>query len=142
MRLGIICAFVFLAIFSFSCKTYTLSVDSFKKQLEEAKFAYSQRDTFSQVFVDSKTAFSTLIIDSLAVKDKENNTVYLQNSPGLEMRLSHINGKRFIVYFDTAFINGDTLTAGRSRFFPKMTRSIAMDSIAKIEIQNGGKKFN
>ncbi len=39
-------------------------------------------------------------------------------------------------------LENDTLKEGRSRFLPKLKREIPYDSIVKIEIQDGGKKFN
>ena len=81
-------------------------------------------------------------IDRLIVTDKNGNKIYLNNSPSIEMRVTHRNGKKYHFYFDTIILENDTLKGGRSRFAQNLTRAIPMDSILKIEIQNGGKNFN
>ncbi|WP_123812049.1 hypothetical protein [Mangrovimonas sp. DI 80] len=86
--------------------------------------------------------YSANNIDRLIVFDKEGNQLYLENSPSIEMRVTHRNGKKYIVYFDTVILENDTLKGGRSRFIQGLTRQIPMDSIVKIEVQDGGKKFN
>ena len=46
------------------------------------------------------------------------------------------------VLFDTIILENDTLKGSRSRFIPNLTRKIPFDSIAKIEVQEGGKNYN
>jgi hypothetical protein len=58
------------------------------------------------------------------------------------MRITHINGKKYLFYFDTIILENDTLKGSRSRFIPNLTRKIPFDSIAKIEVQEGGKNYN
>ncbi len=58
------------------------------------------------------------------------------------MRVTHVNGKKYHFYFDTVILENDTLKGGRSRFAKVLDRQIPMDSIAKIEVQDGGKKFD
>ena len=89
-----------------------------------------------------KIKYSSNNIDRIIVLDKSGLEMYLNNSPSLEMRVTHKNGKKFIIYFDTAIIENNILKGGRSRFIQGLNREISMDSIIKIEIQDGGKKFD
>ncbi|MFV8839536.1 hypothetical protein [Salinimicrobium soli] len=86
--------------------------------------------------------YSSNNINRLIVLDKNGDKMYLENSPSIEMRITHRNGKKYILYFDTVILENDTLKGGRSRFAQSLTREIPMDSIVKIEVQDGGKKFN
>lgn len=119
-----------------SCQTYTLSVSSFKQQMADAKTAAIEDGLMAQRFIDTENAYSASLIDSIRAIDKNGNVKYLENIAAVESRFTLKNGKRYVVYFDTLFLLGDTLTGGRSRFFPDMQRSLHMDSIAKIELQN------
>jgi hypothetical protein len=38
--------------------------------------------------------------------------------------------------------NGDTIDGGRSRFLPSLRKKIPISSVTRIDIQDGGKKFN
>lgn len=86
--------------------------------------------------------YSSNNIDRLLVLDKDGNKKYLDNSPSIEMRITHRNGKKYILYFDTVTLENDTLKGGRSRFAQNLRREIPIDSIVKIEVQDGGKNFN
>ncbi|MGY0406920.1 MAG: hypothetical protein ACWIPJ_00980 [Polaribacter sp.] len=81
-------------------------------------------------------------IDRLIVLDKNGNKIVLDNSPSIEIRVTQHNGKKYILYFDTVILENDTLKGKRSRFAKGLRREIPMDSIVKIEVQNGRKKFN
>ena len=124
-----------------SCKTYTISPDSLKSQLTRAD------NKEKKVKVNNPLLFGNLEylandIEKLDVIDKKGNQLSILNCPRLEMRITHNNGERYVVYFDTAILKNDTLKASRSRFIPNLRRSIPFDSIVKIEIQDGGKNFN
>ena len=80
-------------------------------------------------------------IDSLIVLDKNGGKVSIPNSPSIEMRITHRNGKKYILYFDTVIIEDDTLKGARSRFIQKLNLHIPMDSIGKVEVHNGRKRF-
>jgi len=85
--------------------------------------------------------YSSNDIESLIVIDKNGNEIILENSPSIEMKVTHRNGKNYYFYFDTVILENDTLIGGRSRFAQNLIRKIPMDSILRIEIQEGGKKF-
>ncbi len=80
-------------------------------------------------------------VEGLFVVDKKGEELYLRNSPSIEMRVTHINGKRYYFYFDTVILENNVLMGSRSRFISGLTRNIPLDSIVKIEVQDGGKKF-
>ena len=126
----------------YSCSTYTVTPESFKKQ-----FATVDSTSLKDVTINNPMTYSTIKykankISYVEVVDKNGKKDVLQNSPSLEMRVTLANGKRKIVYFDTAYLQNDTLIGTASRFMPWITRKIPMDSITKIEIQEGGKKYS
>lgn len=130
-----------LVLIFVSCKTYTIQLESFEYQLVNAK-----RNQMSEVEINNPLFFGNLKyaannIITVNVIDKKGNKLTIPNSPSLEMRLTHKNGKKFHFYFDTIILEKGTLIGSRSRFVPNLTRSIPMDSIVKIEIQDGGKNF-
>ncbi len=71
-------------------------------------------------------------IKEITVQDKNGNDVVLQNSPKLEMRITRTNGKKYVLLFDTVFVENDTLKGARSRILQNLTREIPMDSISAI----------
>jgi len=60
----------------------------------------------------------------------------------IEIGLTQTNGERNNFYFDTVILENDTFKGGRARLATSFMREIAMDSILKIEIQNGGKNYH
>jgi hypothetical protein len=74
--------------------------------------------------------------------DKMGNSARLTNSPSIEMRITEINGKRTVFYFDRIFVTDSTLTGVKSRFAPLINKTIKLKDIRKIEIQDGKKNFN
>ena len=125
-----------------SCKTYTIPPDSFREQMIEAKSGNMKEVEINNPLFYRNIKYSSNNINRLIVLDKHGNKMYLDNSPSIEMRVTHRNGKKYILYFDTVILENDTLKGGRSRFAQSLTREIPMDSILKIEVQDGGKKFN
>ena len=125
-----------------SCKTYTIPVDSFLEQMKKANSENTKDVEINNPLTFGKIKYSSNNIDRIIVSDKTGLEMDLNNSPALEMRVTHKNGKKFIIYFDTAIIENNILKGGRSRFVQGLNREIPMDSIVKIEIQDGGKKFD
>ncbi len=124
-----------------SCKTYTIPTDSFKEQFTKTELFETKEVQINNPLTYGNLSYKANNITNLVVRDKEGNSLTIPNSPSLEMRVTHKNGKRYIFYFDTVVLENDTLKASRSRFIPSLTKSIPMDSIAKIEVQEGGKNF-
>ncbi len=125
-----------------SCKTYIIPTDSFREQMIKAKSGNMKEVEINNPLFYKNIKYSSNNIDRLIVTDKNENKIYLNNSPSIEMRVTHINGKKYHFYFDTVILENDTLKGGRSRFAQNLTRTIPMDSIVKIEVQDGGKNFN
>jgi hypothetical protein len=129
---------VFAMIFN-SCKTYTVTPENLKEQL-------SATNGLKKAEINNPLSYGSLTYEAnqlkkIRVTNKDGRQESLENSPALEMRVTLKNKKRYKFYFDTVVIQNDTLSGGRSRFISGLTRKIPFDSIQKIEIQDGGKKF-
>jgi hypothetical protein len=129
-------------IFLTSCTTYTIPIDSFRSQMVEANSKTMKSVQAVNPLPFANTTYSSNNVQKLIVWDKKGIKTYLKNSPSIEMRVTHRNGKKFNYYFDTVILENDSIKGHRSRFFKKLTRSIPLDSIRKIEIQDGGKNYS
>ncbi len=130
-----------LVLIAYSCKTYTIPVDSFREQMMEAKPKNRVAVEINNPLAYGNIKYFSNNISQLMVLDKKGNESFLDISPAIEMRVTHKNGKKYLLYFDTVILENDTLKGGRSRFAQGLTRAIPLDSIVKIEVQDGGKKF-
>jgi hypothetical protein len=132
----------------FSCKTYTIPLNSFKEQfigIDSTSLKSSQiNSAFPYVYNGINMSYNSNHIKNIIVVDKKGNKEIISNSPAIEMRVTLKNKKKYHFYFDTVILQNDILTGGRSRFMPKLVRKIPFDSIIKIEVQDGGKnmKYN
>lgn len=70
------------------------------------------------------------------VYDSKGNATTLPNSPAIEMRVTQKNGKTNAFFFDTVFIENDTLKGEKSRILGLMNH-VPFDQIAKIEVKEG-----
>jgi len=127
----------------FSCKTYTIPVDSFREQMTEPG-----SEKLREVEINNPVLYSYQNIKyeanslkSIVVVDKKGNKVKLENSPKLEMRITRKNGKKNILLFDTVIVENDTLKGARSRLIQNLRREIPLSTIEKIEIQDSGKVY-
>ncbi len=118
--------FVLLTTLLISCKTYTIPPENFKKQLSKVENQHQ------------KTIYQAYNLDNLVVYDSKGNATTLPNSPALEMRVTQKNGKTNAFFFDTVFIENDTLKGEKSRILGLMNH-VPFDQIAKIEVQEGVK---
>jgi hypothetical protein len=124
-----------------SCQTYTIPVDSFKNQIKNANSSTMKEVTVNNPLTSGSITYQANNIERIVVVDKNGTEAYLENSGSIELRVTHKNGKKFQMYFDTVILENDTLKGGRSRFIQSLEQQIPIDSIVKIEIQNGGKDF-
>ncbi len=126
----------------FSCKTYTISTESFKEQF---KGVNSKTLVEKKVSIISSNLIDRFYCNDLAtiiVKDKKGNTVEMVNRPSIEMRVTTVDHKRRIMYFDTSYIENDTLYGSQSRLFSLIHYAkIPFKKIIKIEVQDGGKRY-
>jgi len=127
----------------FSCKTYTIPVDSFREQM-----TVPGSEKFRVVEINNPTPYTYKNIKyeanslkSIVVVDKKGDKVKLGNSPKLEMRITRKNGKKNILLFDTVIVENDTLKGARSRLMQNLRREIPLSDIDKIEIQDSGKVY-
>jgi len=120
----------------FSCKTYTISPESFTEQFGNVDYDLSTSSSIS-----GSIYYNGYQIRKIRVIDKYGKTKILENAPSLEMRITLINDKRKHFYFDSMKLENDTLTGHKSRFFPKMITKVPFSIVAKIEIQESGKKI-
>ena len=131
-----------LLLIIISCKTYTIPTESFKNQFTKTENIQEKEVEINNPLLYGNLKYSANNIKTLNVIDKNGNKITIPNSPSLEMRITHKNGKKYLFYFDTIILENDTLKGRRSRFIPNLTRKIPFDSIAKIEVQEGGKNYN
>ncbi|WP_309641877.1 hypothetical protein [Flavobacterium sp.] len=132
--------FLFLLVL-ISCKTYTISPDSFKRQYLGSESNKMRQVEINNPLLIGKTKYLLNNVKVLEVTDKNGNIVAMKNEPSVEMRVTHKNGQKYHYYFQMVLLDRDTLKGGRSVFL-NLTRSIPFDSIVKIEIQNNKKGLN
>jgi len=127
----------------FSCKTYTIPVDSFRDQMtvpgsEKLRVVEINNPT---PYTYKNIRYEANSLKSIVVVDKKGDKVKLENSPKLEMRITRKNGKKNILLFDTVIVENDTLKGARSRLMQNLRREIPLSDIEKIEIQDSGKVY-
>ena len=135
----------FLLLFTISvitsCTTYYIPVSSFKEQ-----FAGVDSTKLIEVKVQGPYSeryhYLAAPIATIQCVDKKGNPHQLTNSPSLETRFTYGNkNKRTIFYFDRIYVSSNAVIGVQSRFIESIRQSIPLDSITKIEIQDGRKKF-
>lgn len=126
-----------------ACTTYTIPVNSFKEQLVNNKPENLKEVEVSNPLLGSakNITYQANQIEELLVVDKSGASYYLKNSPSIEMRITLNTGKKKILYFDTVYLENDSLKGSNSRFL-QTYKTFALKDIVKIEVQDGGKKFN
>jgi len=140
--LYIITMFFVILIMS-SCTTYYVSINSLKKQFAEIDVSKRKEVTLLQggMFIIGKYSANTITF--IKCTDKNGYQKELKNSPSIETRITYgSNNKRVIVYFDTIALDSINLYGCKSRFIPILNVIIPLDSITKIEIQDGHKNFS
>jgi hypothetical protein len=127
---------LFISILLFSCKTYTVTPESFKDQ-----FSHVDYDLSTSRSISGSIYYNGFQIKKINVIDKSGKTQTIDNVPSLEMRVTLNNGKRSHFYFDSMKLKNDTLTGNKARFLPWMTVKVPFSDVVKIEIQESGKKI-
>jgi len=127
----------------FSCKTYTIPVDSFREQMtvpgsEKLRVVEINNPA---LYTYKNIRYEANSLESIVVVDKKGDKVKLGNSPKLKMRITRKNGKKNILLFDTVIVENDTLKGARSRLMQNLRREIPLSDIEKIEIQDSGKVY-
>ncbi len=124
-----------------SCSTYTIPVQSFKEQFEGMDTS-KLIDVVVQGPMYERYHYKANTISTIQCRDKDDIPSEMQNSPSIEARFTYgYKHKRVVFYFDKLYISNGYLVGCRSRFISSMTKTIPLDSITKIEVQDGKKKF-
>ena len=123
-----------------SCKTYYIPVDSFKQQ-----FAALDTSKLKEVTtigpVGDKVKYMVYPIDYIKCVSKDGIPFDLKNGPSIEIRFTDNRNKRTIFYFDRIRVSDSTVTGGLSRFIGSLTKTIPLNTIKKIEVQDGHKNY-
>lgn len=128
-------------ILLFSCKTYTVSPEDFKKQLTTNAAGTLKTNTINNPLQPNGVIqYQANNLQKIAVVDKAGAPFSLENSPSIEMRTTLKNGKKNIFYLDTVILENDTLKGEKSRLLG-LRNAVPFDQIVKIEVQDGGKDY-
>ena len=119
---------------------YTIPLESFKQQ-----FGNMMQLKWKTVKVKNPQGFistyETFPIEKIKVLNDQGQTVMLQVKPTLEMRVTDTFGKKTTFYFDKIKVENDILIGGQSRYLTTLKKEIPLSNIAKIQIQDGKKKY-
>jgi hypothetical protein len=123
------------------CTTYYIPVQSFKEQFAGIDSTRMIEVNVVGPYLERYHYFANPITTIQCV-DKKGNPYPLTNSPSLETRFTYGHkDKRIVFYFDRIFVNSTSVIGVQSRFIESIRTTIPIDSITKIEIQDGRKKF-
>lgn len=132
--------FVFLG--TLSCTTYQIPVESLKTQFAGIDSTKLKLVTVKGPAGD-KLQYLANPLNTIKCVDKGGKTFELVNSPSIEIRFTYgPNNKRVIYYFDRIYLTDSCVVGVRSRFIPSLRKTIPLNSISKIEIQDGHKNFH
>jgi hypothetical protein len=137
LKVGIL---TYLTFSSFACTTYIIPVDSLRAQfsgIDSAKLV----NVVVRGPVGEKYNYLANPIRTINCVDKQNNPAKLNISPSIEMRVTDTKNKKTIFYFDRIFVNKNYLYGVQSRFISSTTKTIPLNDITKIEVQDGKKNF-
>jgi len=136
----ILILFVGMIFFFSSCKTYYIPVDSFKQQLTSIDTS-NMREVTTQGPAGDRVKYKIYPIDYIHAVDKTGNPITIQNSPSIEIRFTDTSNKKTIFYFDLIRFDGVNITGRQSRFMSAFKKTIPINSVKKIEVQDGKKNF-
>ena len=131
--------FVLLILGVVSCTTYYIPIDSFKEQFKDidstALKLVSTRGPAGEI-----EHYPANPIVQIKCIDKEGNPFLLTNSPSIEMRITEIDNKRTVFYFDRVYLRDSLIVGDRSRFI-YLPKAIPINNVKLIEVQDGHKNF-
>ena len=131
----------FGVLFLTSCTTYYISLDSFKTQFANIG-SYNLKNVTVRGPMYETYHYKANTISTIKCTDSNGASFELTNSPSIEMRVTYgQRNKQSIFYFDTVFIKDGSVVGLKSRFMDFIGQTIPLDSIKKIEVQDGHKKF-
>ncbi len=134
--------FIILTITSLtltSCKTYYMSSNSFKEQLQnidpnKITDAYDFRLGLIGVALKGGKNFYNGI-DKIKVTDEKGNILERIVTPKTSIRMTNTNGRKLTLYFDSLFLRDSLVYGSKSHFITLPVTPMNIDSLVKIEIQ-------
>ncbi len=137
--------YLFLTVFALiafsSCTTYYIPLDSFKQQFAGMDSSHPKNVTVRGPG-GSTVKYETFPLDTIKCIDSKGNPVALKNSPSIEIRFFYGDNQQITFYFDLISVNDSTLTGIRSRYITSLRKTIPINTIHKIELQDGHKDFH
>lgn len=123
-----------------SCSTYLIPIENFEEQFQNINASSRKEVKVRTPYYGITIKYLANTINGISCVDKNNNSVILRNSPSIEIRIIEKNGKKTIFYFDRVYLENSIVYGDKSRI-PGFEKGIPLDSILKIEIQDGKKNF-
>jgi len=122
-----------------SCKTYYMTNDSLKEQLQKIDpnkiyDAYDFRLGLAGVALKGGMNFYNGI-GSIICKDKFGHEVVFTVKPQTGIRLTDSSGRRLQLYFDSVFLRDSLVYGSKSHFFTLPVTPMNIDKLTLIEIQ-------
>jgi len=122
-----------ISVLFYSCSTYLVPVDSFKNQFGAMKET-DMKEVVVQGPLAEQTRYKTFPQDSVDCT-KNGQWIRLEKTPSLEICFTDDRNKKTVYYFDRIFVTDTTVSGTYSRI-PGLQKSIPLEIIQKIEIQN------
>jgi hypothetical protein len=123
-----------------SCSTYLIPIENFEEQFQNINASSRKEVKVRTPYYGITTKYLANTINGISCVDKNNNSVILRNSPSIEIRIIEKNGKKTIFYFDRVYLENSIVYGDKSRILG-FEKGIPLDSILKIEIQDGKRNF-
>jgi hypothetical protein len=132
---------VILGLLLSACTTYYIPLVSFKEQF--TKIDSTKLVNLSiQGPLNEQYNYLANPISEIECFDKNGKSFILKNGPSIEIRFTHgYKNKRTVFYCDRISVNRHSVSGVESRFMDFIKKTIPLDSITKIEIQDGRKGF-
>ena len=122
-----------------ACETYTIPVYSFKQQFQGMDSG-RLKSVVTQSPFGGRSSYLIYPIDSILCIDKKGQPAVLMNGPAIEVRFTYGDHKKTVFYFDLMTVDSVSVTGVTSRILG-VRKTIPLNSIEKIEVQNGRKKY-
>ena len=141
MRIRYKLPLVLLVLGISACKTYLIPVASFKQQFAPMRDT-ALRAVRVQGPLGGITTYHTYPIEWIECVDKKGHLFRLRNSPSVEIRFTDTNHKRTVFYFDRMRVTDTSVTGSESRILPSIHKTVSLNAVTKIEVQDGKKRYH
>lgn len=122
----------------YSGTTYLVPKESFKNQFVGMKET-DLKEVVVQGPLGEQTRYKTFPQDSVDCT-KKGKWIRLEKTPSLEIRFTDDRNKKTVYYFDRIFVTDTTVSGTYSRILG-VEKTIPLETIKKIEIQDGRKNY-